>query len=186
MLGVEEVDEVQDESTCRQINLLKSDSDEICITSESDFFRAKICSVLTQTVSSLRAFARALTNINNLWTSLARNSLRKTLFSARSGRLGKMLTTKMFPLRILSLITSIRTCTDLNRSMSENDVRTAVSPFGVLELSFSLALFSFLILITSTKNLVAPMKLEIRVTISSYDNCPRVGKPDTTISAVDS
>ena len=83
------------------------------------------------------------------------------LLSARSGKLGKMLTTGTFPLRILSLITSLRTCTDLNRNMSENDVWTAESPFGVLELSISLVIFSFLILITSTRNLVASMKLKI-------------------------
>ena len=73
--------------------------------------------------------------------------------------------TGILSLRILSLITSLRTYTDLNRNMSENDVGTAESPFVVLELSFSLVLFSFLILITSTRNLVAPMKLKIRVTI---------------------
>ena len=41
VLGIEEVDEVEDESTCRQINLFKSDSDEIGITSESEFLRTK-------------------------------------------------------------------------------------------------------------------------------------------------
>ena len=41
MLGVEEVDKVDGESTCRQINLFKSDSDEIGITSESVFLRMK-------------------------------------------------------------------------------------------------------------------------------------------------
>ena len=60
MLGVEEVDKIDDESTCRQINLFKSDS----LTSSN--------------------------NLSNLSTSLARNSLRKTLFSARSIRSGKM------------------------------------------------------------------------------------------------
>ena len=39
---------------------------------------------------------------------------------------------------------------------------------------------------TSPRNLLAPMKLKILVTISPYDNWPRVGKPDTTISAVHS
>ena len=51
MLGVEEVDEVEDDATFRQINLFKSDSDEIGITSELEFFRTKICSSLTQTLS---------------------------------------------------------------------------------------------------------------------------------------
>ena len=44
----------------------------------------------------------------------------------------------------------------------------------------------FLILITSPRNLVAPINLKIRVAISLYGNWPRVGKPDTTISAVNS
>ena len=51
MLGVGEVNEVDNESTCRQINLFKSDSGEIDITSESVFLRTKICSFLTQTLS---------------------------------------------------------------------------------------------------------------------------------------
>ena len=51
MLGVEVVDEVDDESTCRQISLFKSDSDEIDIISESVFLRTKICSFLTHTLS---------------------------------------------------------------------------------------------------------------------------------------
>ena len=37
MLGIEKVDEVEDESTCDQINLFKSNSDEVDITSESEF-----------------------------------------------------------------------------------------------------------------------------------------------------
>ena len=51
VLGVEEVDKVEDESTCRQSNLFKSDLDEIGITLESVFLRTKICSFLTQTLS---------------------------------------------------------------------------------------------------------------------------------------
>ena len=50
-MGIEEVDKVDDKSTCRQINLFKSDSDEIDIVSESVFLRTKICSFLTETLS---------------------------------------------------------------------------------------------------------------------------------------
>ena len=156
MVGVEYVDEVNDESTCRQINSFKSDSDEIYIISESELLRTKICRYKPK-------------SFHNLCTSVARNSLRKTLFSARSGKSGKMETIEMFPFRILSLITSLRTCTDLNRSINENDERAAV-PLLEVELSFSLTLLSFLILITWPRNLVTPMKLKIRLTISSYVN----------------
>ena len=103
MLGAEEGDEVDDESTCLQINLFKSDSDEIDIISELNLLPTKIYSFLNQTLSQLQAFARALTNLRNLCTCLAKNSLRKTLFSTRSGRSGKMVTTEMFSFRIISL-----------------------------------------------------------------------------------
>ena len=55
MLGVGEVNEVDSESTCRQINLFKSDSDEIDITSESIFLRTKIARALTS-LSKLSTF----------------------------------------------------------------------------------------------------------------------------------
>ena len=101
-------------------------------------------------------------------------------------QISKIITTGMFPLWILSLISSLRTCIDLNHSLSVNDVSATVPSLEVLELSFSLKLLIFLILITASRNLVAPMKFKIRVTISWYGNWPRVGKHDTTISAVDS
>ena len=50
VLGTEEDEEVDDESTGRQINLFKSVTDEIDIISESELLRTKICSFLTQTL----------------------------------------------------------------------------------------------------------------------------------------
>ena len=47
MVGAKEVGEVDDESTCRQINFFKSDLDEIDIIIESELLRTKISSFLT-------------------------------------------------------------------------------------------------------------------------------------------
>ena len=92
------------------------------------------------------------------------------IYGFKRNSLRKMVTTGIFLLRIISVITSLRTCTDLNRSISENDIRVVVPPSGVLELPLSLTVFSFLMLIISPRNQLAPMKLKILITISLYDN----------------
>ena len=72
MLGVGEVNEVDNESTCRQINLFKSDSDKIDITSESVFLRTEICSFLTQTLSYQQYERKQRKNSGvTIWSAIA-------------------------------------------------------------------------------------------------------------------